>query len=395
MNVKRFINSGVQVVLITAISLLFSKTTIYNFTSIPAMNSSMAGVDFKMSDIYNSVICKMTAPRHSKDITIVSVDDCSREEIAEVIRTVDACAPSAVGLDIIYGKHKKNDGELIASIRDCKNMVLPKRIIDQLHQVDQSGPEEGYFYDGSFSHFGILNLESRDLSYPVRAFRPLYWQADSTLAYGMATELVRLARPEAFDRLMEHISDPSDSLLIKYPNLTFDTIDGQEILARPDSLDSLLRGRIVLIGKFFDGHDLHLTPIDRTMPGAKIQAYIIESILGEKFLVEFPPRQNWKIAMIMCALLLSFNFVAIYHFPIVGKMAVRMVQIGSLFLCDIVGIAIYYYHGVYIDFIPTLTMIALGFFSYDIWVGIVSILQHFISRAQARKAAKLVPRGNA
>ena len=389
MNVKRIINCGVQVVVITAISLLFSKTTIYNFTSIPAMNSSMAGVDFKMSDIYNSIVCRMTSMQRSKDVVIVSVDDCSREEIAEVISTVDSCGPSAVGLDIIYKKQKKHDMTLINSIRVCDNLVLPKRINGYLRQEDQTGPEEGYFYDSSFAHFGALNLEAGDLGCPVRSFRPIYLQADSTEVYGMATELVRIARPEAFDRLMEHISGPSDTLLINYPNLTFDTIAGQDILSRPDSLADELNGKIVLIGKLFDGHDRHLTPVDITMPGAKIQAYIIESILSDKFLVEYPPRQNWKIAMIICALLLSFNFVAIYHFPRVGKMAVRMLQIGSLFLCDIVGILIYYYKGVYVDFMPTLTMIALGFFSYDIWVGIVSIIEGIGKRFSARKAAKL------
>ena len=53
---------------------------------------------------------------------------------------------------------------------------------------------------------------------------------------------------------------------------------------------------------------------------------------------------------------------------------------------------IYYYQGVYVDFMPTLTMIALGFFSYDIWVGIVAIIEGIGKRARARKAAKL---GNA
>ncbi len=389
MNVKRFINCGVQVVVITAISLLFSKTTIYNFTSIPAMNSSMAGVEFKMSDIYNSIVCKMTSTHRSEDVVIVGVDDCSRVEIAEVISVVDSCGPAAVGLDIIYKKQKKHDMTLINSIRDCHNLVLPMRINGYLRQDDQTGPEEGYFYDSSFANFGVLNLEASDLGRPVRSFRPIYMQADSTQNYGMATELIRLARPEAFSRLMEHISGPSDTLLINYPNLTFDTIDGQDILSRPDSLADELQGKIVLIGELFDGYDRHLTPIDITMPGVKIQAYIIESILSDKFLTEYPPRQNWKIAMIICALLLSFNFIAVYHFPLVGKMAVRMVQIASLFICDIIGIVIYYYQGVYVDFMPTLTMIALGFFSYDIWVGIVSIIEGIGKRIRARKAAKL------
>ena len=392
MNVKRIINCGVQVVVITAISLLFSKTTIYNFTSIPAMNSSMAGVDFKMSDIYNSIVCKMTPMHRSKDVVIVGVDDCSRVEIAKVLDVVDSCAPAAVGLDIIYKEQKKHDRTLINSIHDCHNLVLPKRINGYLRQDDRTGPEEGYFYDSSFVNFGVLNLEASDLGRPVRSFRPIYMQADSTENYGMATELIRIARPQAFDRLMEHISGPSDTLLINYPNLSFDTINGQDILSRPDTLADELQGKIVLIGKLFDGYDRHLTPIDITMPGVKIQAYIIETILSDKFLTEYPPRQNWKIAMIVCALLLAFNFIAVYNFPLVGKMAVRMVQIGSLFLCDIVGIMIYYYQGVYVDFMPTLTMIALGFFSYDIWVGIVAIIEGIGKRARARKAAKL---GNA
>ena len=390
MNVNRLISSAVQVVVITAISLLFSKTTIYNLTSIPAMNSSMAGVEFKMSDIYNSITSRMSAPRKSEEVVIVSVDDCSREEITELINLVDDCKPAAVGLDIIYHKQKKHDLSLISAIKDCDNLVLPKRINGYANQLDKFGPEEAYFYDNTFEHFGIVNLEAHDMSCPIRTFRPIYLQADSTLAYSMATELVRLARPKAFDRLMTHVKDASDTLLVNYPNMRFDTISGLDLLEAPDSLTSKLENKIVLVGKLFDGHDLHLTPVDITMPGVEIQAFIIETILSDKFLVEYPPRKNWMIAMIVCALLLTLNFIAIYHFPNTGKIVLRMLQIGSLFLCDIVGILIYFYKGVYIDFMPTFTMIALGFFSYDIWVGILSIVRNFAKRMKDRRAAKLL-----
>ena len=389
MNVKRLIYTAVQIVAITAVSLLFSKSTIYNLTSIPAMNSSMAGVEFKMSDIYNSITSRMSTPYDSEDVVIVSVDDCSREEITQVLDVIDGCAPAAVGLDIMYKKQKKHDAELVAAIRDCHNLVLPKRINGYENQKDQVLPEEAYFYDDTFKHFGIVNLEAGDLGCPVRNFRPIYEQADSTLAYGMATELVRLGRPEAFERLMKHVEDSSDTLLINYPNVVFETVAGTDLLERPDSLARDIRGKIVLVGKLYDGHDLHLTPVDITMPGVKIQAYIIETILSDRFLVEYPSRDNWKIAMIVCVLFLILNYIALYNFPIVGKMVLRLVQIGCLFLCDIVGILIYYYRSVYVDFMPTFTMIALGFFSYDIWVGIVAIVQNTVRRVRAQKAAKL------
>lgn len=387
MDIRKVIYTAVQVVAITAISLLFSKTTMYNLTSIPAMNSSMAGVEVRMSDIYNSVTCKMSTPRNSEDVVIVSVDDCTREDITEILNIIDDCSPSAVGLDIIYKKQKKHDKELIAAIRNCRNIVLPKRVSSYEDQLNQELPQDAYFYDNTFSHYGIINLESRDLGCPVRNFRPIYIQEDSTLVYGMAAELVRIARPEAFDRLMTHVKSPSDTLLINYPNVVFETIDGPELLEHPDSLAGDLKGKIVLVGKLFDGHDLHLTPIDITMPGVKIQAYIIDSILGDKFLVEYPTRGNWKIAMIICVLFLAFNYIALYYFPVLGRVALRILQIGCLFLCDVVGVMIYYYKGVYVDFMPTFTMIALGFFSYDIWVGIVSIIQNTVKKLKTRKQA--------
>ena len=99
MNWRRIILTIAQIAAVTVISLLFSKTTIYELTSIPAMNSSMSGMDFKMSDVYNSVVNQTSETLRSKNVAIVNIDDCSREEVAEVIRLLDSFSPAAVGLD--------------------------------------------------------------------------------------------------------------------------------------------------------------------------------------------------------------------------------------------------------------------------------------------------------
>ena len=404
MNWRRIVITIAQIAAVTVISLLFSKTTIYELTSIPAMNSSMSGMDFKMSDVYNSVVNQTSETLRSKNVAIVNIDDCSREEVAEVIRLLDSFSPAAVGLDEIYPKEKKHDAELISALRSCRNLVLPQRILGYKNRPDYVHEDKSYFYDDSFAHYGVLNLETADLDCPVRRFRPVYTLQDSTEVYGMATELVRIASPEAFDNLMKKVRSGDDTLLVSYPNVYFETVTGEELLHKRDSVEKNFRGaelaaardslaapfagKIVLVGELNDGHDFHLTPIDITMPGVKIQAYTVETILSEKFLREATEEQNWKIAIVICIIFLTLNFISVNHFPNVGKVLLRLLQIGCLFQCYIIGSIIYYYNGLYVDFMPTFTMIALGFFSYDIWVGAVGIVQGIIRWFRGRKARR-------
>ncbi len=401
MDWKRIILTLGQIAAVTVISVLFSKTTISRLTSIPAMTNSMSGVDFKMSDVYNSVVSRMSTTKKSENVVIVSVDDCSREEIAEVINLLDSCEPAAVGLDIIYQKKKKHDKVLIDAIRSCDNLVLPRRILGYGNSRDLTDADTAYFYDNSFAHYGVVNLEAEDLDCPVRRFRPVYTLPDSQKVFSMAGELVRIARPEVFDSLMVKVQRDGDSLVINYPNITFTTLSGAELLSKRDSInrnfrgaalqeanDSLaspFKGKIVLVGKLYDGHDLHLTPIDITMPGVKIQAYTVETILGKRFLREASEKENWRIAIIVCIIFLTLNFISVNHFPNVGKILLRLLQILCLFQCYIIGSIIYYYNGVYVDFIPTFTMIALGFFSYDIWIGAVGVVRAASRRIKGRK----------
>ncbi len=400
-NWKTIILTVLQIAAVTVISVMFSKTTIYQLTSIPAMTNSMSGVDFKMSDVYNSVVSRMSTTKKSENVVIVSVDDCSREEIAEVINLLDSCEPAAVGLDIIYQKKKKHDKVLIDAIRSCDNLVLPRRILGYGNTRDLTDADTAYFYDNSFAHYGVVNLEAEDLDCPVRRFRPVYTLPDSQKVFSMAGELVRIARPEVFDSLMVKVQRDGDTLVINYPNISFQTISGAELLSQRDSISSNFRGtalrtakdslaspfkgKIVLVGKLYDGHDLHLTPIDITMPGVKIQAYTVETILGERFLREATEEENWRIAIIVCIIFLTLNFISVNHFPNVGKVLLRILQILCLFQCYIIGSVIYYHDGIYFDFIPTFTMIALGFFSYDIWVGAVGVVKAAIRRIKGGK----------
>ena len=78
METRRLIHTALQICIITAIAVLFSRTAIYSITSVPAFNSSVSGGDFKMSDVYNSVVNCKSEHLLNSDIAIVNVDDCSR-----------------------------------------------------------------------------------------------------------------------------------------------------------------------------------------------------------------------------------------------------------------------------------------------------------------------------
>lgn len=201
MGIKRIVHIAVQVCIITAIAVLFSRTAIYSITSVPAFNSSVSGGDFKMSDVYNSVVNNKSEHILSSDIVIVNVDDCSRLQIADVLKTVNACNPAAIALDVMFPWQYAEDEILIEAIRSCDNIVLPRRATYSDENSDVATLQGSYFYDETFPHYGIVNFESFAISSTVREFRSTFDIAGKTFN-SMPSELALLTKPEAYAALM-------------------------------------------------------------------------------------------------------------------------------------------------------------------------------------------------
>ena len=371
MEIKRIFHIAIQVCIITLIAVLFSRTAIYSITSVPAFNSSVSGGDFKMSDVYNSVVNNKSEHILSTDIAIVNVDDCSRLQIAEILKTVDACNPAAIALDVMFPWQYAEDETLIEAIRSCDNIVLPRRATYSNNNYDAATLQGSYFYDETFPHYGIVNFESYAISSTVRDFRPTFDIAGQ-MYNSMPAEISLITKPEAYATLM---GKDKNKLTISYPAVEFETISAQELLESTGSLSSLLKGKVVFVGDLFDGHDFHITPIDKAMPGVKIQAYTTQTILSGDYIRTTSGFFNWVLAILTCMLFISLNFIAKYNFPNVGKIILRLLQIFCLYLFYIIGCRIFANHQIYIDFMPALTMMALGLFAYDIWVGGIAVVK--------------------
>lgn len=381
MGTKRIIHISLQVCIITALAVLLSRTAIYSITSVPAFNSSVSGGDFKMSDVYNSVVNSKNPPTLSPDIKIVNVDDCSRLQIAEVLNAVNAAKPKAIGLDVMFPWQYAEDDVLIDAIRSCDNIVLPCRV---KYNDAEGGFEEiqgSYFYDDSFFHYGIVNFESYAISSTVREFCPSF-SIDDTTYDSMPVELVSIASPGAYKTLQERSNAKE---FISYPAIEFETISGKELLEDGENLSEELSGKIVFVGDIYDGHDFHITPIDKAMPGVKIQAYTTQTILFGQYIRTTSTFFNWMLAILTCLLFISLNFISRYNFPNVGKIVLRLLQILCLYLFYIIGCKIFANHRIYIDFMPALTMMALGLFAYDVWVGGVAIVKKIHLAKQNKK----------
>lgn len=375
MKFGRHIQIALQVCIVTLLAVFFSRTAIYSITSVTAFNSSLSGGDFRMSDVYNSVINSNVNPRLSSDIIIVNVDDCSRMQIADVLSAINNANPTAIGLDVIFPWQYPDDEILVDAIRECTHIVLPQRIVLSDDTSEPTGLKGSYFYDISFPYYGIVNFESYAISNTVRESRRSFSVNDTTFL-SMPAELARLANPEAYATLADRAED---KFTIVYPAIEFDTISANELLEQTDDLSRVLKGKIVLVGDLYDGHDFHVTPINKAMPGIKVQAYATETILNGVYIRTTSSNFNWVLAILICMAFITLNFTAKYHFPNVGKIVLRILQILCLYIFYIAGCKIYECYQVYIDFMPALTMMALGLLAYDIWVGLIAILKNCIS----------------
>ena len=381
MEIKRITHIAIQIFAITAIAILLSRTAIYSITSVPAFNSSVSGGDFKMSDVYNSVINNNSEHILSTDIAIVNVDDCSRLQIAEVLKAVNDCDPVVIALDVFFPWQYAEDEILIDAIRLCNNIVLPCRATYGNDNPDTATLQGSYFYDETFHHYGIVNFESYAISSTIREFRTTF-DVDGKLYNSMPVEISLIAEPDAYAALMEK---GTGKHTISYPIIEFETISAQELLESNGSLSSFLGGKIVFVGDLYDGHDFHVTPIDKAMPGVKIQAYTTQTILSGNYTRTTSGFVNWVLAILTCMLFITLNFVAKYNFPNVGKIVLRLLQVFCLYLFYIIGCRIFATRQLYIDFMPALTMMALGLFAYDVWVGGIAVAKAVTSHKKKRK----------
>lgn len=369
---KNTLSLCAQSIVVTLISLILATTALHELSSILDFKPSTQGNDFQISDIYNNVADSRSIHTLSNDVTVIALDGCNRDEIATLVSNIRSLKPAAMGLDVLFIWEYEGDERLISALDSCSNLVLPVEVSDAADSLRGS-----YFYPQlKNAHFGAINLDSYSLSQSVRSFWPQLRYGDKVVN-SFGSELVSISAPDKYNELL---SRSKESETISYPSIEFPVLNYKDILDSPEQFIDDIQDKVILMGDLNDGSDYHVTPVNVGTPGVLIHAYIIDTILNSKYITSTPVWLSWAIAFLVCLIFVAINFFIGEVSSNLGNLVMRILQVVCIYLFFALGCKVFVTRLHYIDFAPTLLMIGLGLFAYDLWMGMIALFEMLFKR---------------
>ena len=369
---KNTLSLCAQSIVVTLISLILATTALHELSSILDFKPSTQGNDFQISDIYNNVADSRSIHTLSNDVTVIALDGCNRDEIATLVSNIRSLKPAAMGLDVLFIWEYEGDERLISALDSCSNLVLPVEVSDAADSLRGS-----YFYPQlENAHFGAINLDSYSLSQSVRSFWPQLRYGDKVVN-SFGSELVSISAPDKYNELL---SRSKESETISYPSIEFPVLNYKDILDSPEQFIDDIQDKVILMGDLNDGSDYHVTPVNVGTPGVMIHAYIIDTILNSKYITSTPVWLSWAIAFLVCLIFVAINFFIGEVSSNLGNLVMRILQVVCIYLFFALGCKVFVTRLHYIDFAPTLLMIGLGLFAYDLWMGMIALFEMLFKR---------------
>lgn len=352
----------------TLLAFFLSQTIVYYFTSMLAFKSSIETKDYEIIDFYCAILDENSPKKVSNNIILVTVDGLPREEIATIIDSVKKASPRVIGVDILFEYKCGIDSDLVETTDD--NRIVLAATIDGDSLLHKS-----YFCNVPHkSHYGVAILERVSPISMVRKYRTQYQIKDS-LYYSFASEVIKTGGMKIRKTYAE---EPS---FIYFPTVDFITIESNMLVKDPERCKEILKDKIVLIGDDKNMQDVHPTAFD-AMSGLRIQASIIETMLGDHNIRIWPKWVEWMMAIISCIGLILLNIFLTTKMPSIGKLLFRFAQLVTLYLCFLIGFMIFKSYDLYVDITPTLSMIAVGLLAYDFWKGGEILIKKYIIKKQ-------------
>lgn len=263
--------------------------------------------EFALSDIYYQMAWSGDdKPETSEMITLVDISRLhQRGDIAKVIEQVNACEPAVIGIDIIF-EGEKDDAQgnmmLEDAIIGAQETVIAQKLTDW-KQADKSfhGRVRSYFTRDIPIMEGYSNVDGDITSQCLRKLT-VERNLDGKPVLSLAAQCAVLYNDGSIP------PDKRADRLINYRHIDFPVIDPDSVTARPE----LIKGRIVLIGTITEEQDMHFTPLGK-MPGMKVQAYSIQSLLEQHNI--YIASEGWQIALaiVVCWLTAYLQF-HVLHF---------------------------------------------------------------------------------
>ena len=328
----------------------------YDFTSLSYFSPLEKASDFLASDFYTLVADSRNVKHYESRITVVAIDDLSRPEIAETLRSIAVARPRVTAIDILFPERDLSDTVLVNAMNMLGDVVYADLFMDEEEQPGNAPASLYDYVDAGVS--GMVNLDATSVRSVIRSFNPRFTDVDGNHFDSFAAAAVGIYAPEKYAELLAR---DKNSEIISFHSLEFDVLGADEVADNPE----LIIDRIVMVGAVADFGDIHSTPVDEATPGVFIHAYAAATILNGNYINPVPDWVEYALAMALALIFIVTQLTIGDTKP--GNMVVRWLQVGLLILMVSVGSMVFISFNYSLDLTLPLLMVALSLLAVDIW----------------------------
>lgn len=326
--------------------------------------------DFRITDLYAQVADSRPIRQYIDSIVLLDIGTSGREQIADCLQVLALCGTKAVGLDVNFAHSGDSDSLLLAALNSLPNMVLPLGV-EEMGENRFVISDKPFFLDSLPGlKYGVINFPTESERATIREFKACYPIGKYKDFPSFAMAMAGIGNSKTTDRLLSH-SDSHE--LIDFPSKEFTVIPIEEVENRAEEFT----GRYVIVGSMNEATDMHSTPISSYMPGMKIHAYSLSSILQERTFRQMPEWMDIALGCILCFIIV---FSAVWFASGIRGLCLRIAQVVFLVGVVYIGYALYVDYGFICNFSHTLLMLAFGLFALDVWNGVEWIIKTCITK---------------
>lgn len=336
--------------------------------------------DFSMTDVLYKIENAEPSGEVSEAVTLVDITPVyDRGAMADILGEISLCNPKAVGIDVIF-EGVKTDSVGNAYLTETAAQMPSATTIFAEKLTDYSADNEefqsvvrSFFADSVTVNQGFTNLLNDMTGTPVREM-PTAAMLDGKEVYPFAVALCEAAGIKVADKSADN------DFLINYENVDFVIVPADSIMEYSD----LIEDRIIIVGAMHEESDMHATPVGK-MPGAKIHAYSVTTLLEHKRPVEIGTTMLVVMAIIVCWLIELC--ISLFYRVLRRKEGgmVRMffassslvrdatISVALLMLCFLVFV-LFIYHNIILDAAVIFGSIAILPMAMELYEPMVNVL---------------------
>ena len=357
--------------------LILNNVSLPDLSSLSAYNPAEREVDFCSTDFYQMVADGRKEKILDDKIVIVPIDELSRKDIRQLLEDINLCNPLAIGLDVFFQFSMQDDDKLLDVLRQTPKLIAPMGVRPNADNV--CDVMDAYLLDSiEDAKRGIVNMNIEHRYNVVRDFKPFY-QTDRGELSHFVLAIAQLVDSVAVGNISSRIvEDVSSSVCIDFVSREFEKIAPFDVLERIDDIE----GKIVLLGAVEDAQDIHITPIDDSMPGILIHAYALSTVLRQHHKAKMPSWALWLMGIFISAIFVGSK-IALSNI-IGGGTLMRLFQTVLLILIVYIGCVLYIKLNFVLELTLPLAVVGLGFIALDYWNDFCKLIIKIINKMNIR-----------